>query len=74
VALSEAASARALRADPKVSLDDIVRLQRAAVAAMRRLHLDRHKPQASGERTLGDLLRDDLERERQELVREQARG
>lgn len=57
VALSEAASARALRADPKVSLDDIVRLQRAAVAAMRRLHLDRHKPQQAGP-TLADLLRE----------------
>jgi hypothetical protein len=57
VALSEAASARALRADPKVSLDDIVRLQRAAVAAMRRLHLDRHKPQQAG-LSLADILRE----------------
>jgi len=44
VALSEAASARALRADPDISLDDVVRLQRLADQSVRRLRLDRHKP------------------------------
>jgi hypothetical protein len=41
-ALAEAASARALRADPKISLDDVVRLSRAADLAVRRL-LDRRE-------------------------------
>jgi hypothetical protein len=41
-ALAEDASARALRADPKVTLDDVVRLTRLADLSVRRLHLDRH--------------------------------
>jgi hypothetical protein len=40
-ALAEDAAARALRADPKVSLDDVVRLTRLADLSVRRLHLDR---------------------------------
>ena len=39
-ALSEQASARALCADPAVSLDDVVRLHRASDYAVRRLRLD----------------------------------
>jgi len=38
-ALAEAAAARALRADPKVTLDDVVRLTRLADLAVRRLNL-----------------------------------
>jgi hypothetical protein len=41
-ALAEQAAARALRADPKVAYDDVVRLSRLADHAVRRLHLDRH--------------------------------
>jgi histidinol-phosphate/aromatic aminotransferase/cobyric acid decarboxylase-like protein len=41
-ALAEAASARALRADPKVTLDDVVRLNRLADHAVRALRLNRH--------------------------------
>jgi hypothetical protein len=53
-ALAEQASARALRADPAISLDDLVRLQRLADLAVRRLHLDRRtKEQPS----LADVLR-----------------
>jgi hypothetical protein len=40
-ALAEDAAARALRADPKVAYDDVVRLSRLADHAVRRLHLDR---------------------------------
>jgi hypothetical protein len=40
VALSEDASSRALRADPKVTLDDVVRLTRLAELSVRRLRLD----------------------------------
>jgi hypothetical protein len=55
-ALAEAAAARALRADPKVSLDDVVRLTRLADISVRRLHLDRHmKPQSAP--SLADYLR-----------------
>jgi hypothetical protein len=54
-ALAEAASARALRSDPKVTLDDVVRLQRTAALAVHRLHLDRHRPQPTGP-TLGEYL------------------
>jgi hypothetical protein len=57
VALAEAASARALRADPRVSMDDVVRLQRAADLAVRRLHLDRHKSSPAGP-SLAHLLRE----------------
>jgi hypothetical protein len=55
-ALAEDASARALRADPAISLDDVVRLSRWADLCVRRLHLDRHntKPQSS----LAGLLRE----------------
>jgi hypothetical protein len=41
-ALAEQASARALRADPKVAYDDVVRLSRLADHAVRRLRLDRN--------------------------------
>jgi hypothetical protein len=44
-ALAEEARARALRSDPKVTLDDVVRLNRLAEHAVRALHLDRHKQQ-----------------------------
>jgi hypothetical protein len=40
-ALAEDATARATRADPRVSLDDLVRLTRLADISVRRLHLDR---------------------------------
>jgi hypothetical protein len=40
--LAEDAAARALRADPKVTLDDVVRLNRLAEIAVRRLRLDRN--------------------------------
>jgi hypothetical protein len=42
-ALAEQAAARALRADPKVAYDDVVRLSRLADHAMHGLRLDRHK-------------------------------
>jgi hypothetical protein len=45
VAYSEQLSARALRADPAVCPDDVIRASRAADHAMRRLNLDRHKAQ-----------------------------
>ena len=45
VAYSEVLSARALRADPAVNPDDVIRASRAADHAMRRLHLDRHVAQ-----------------------------
>jgi hypothetical protein len=57
MALSEAAAARALRADPSVTLDDVVRLSRAADQAVRRLQLDRHKAQPVGP-TLSDILKE----------------
>lgn len=54
-ALAEDAAARALRADPKVTLDDVVRLTRLADLSVRRLHLDRrNRSQASP--TLSDYL------------------
>ena len=59
VAFSEQLSARALRADPAVCPDDVIRASRAADHAMRRLNLDRHK--ASSGPTLADIIR----RERQ---------
>jgi hypothetical protein len=45
LALAEEARARALRSDPKVTLDDVVRLNRLAEHAVRALHLDRHTKQ-----------------------------
>ena len=45
-ALSEDASAKALNADPRVDMDTLVRLNRLADLAVRRLHLDRHRPAA----------------------------
>jgi hypothetical protein len=57
VAYSEQLSARALRADPAVSPDDVIRASRAADHAMRRLNLDRHKPQSGGP-SLADILRE----------------
>jgi hypothetical protein len=59
VAFSEQLSARALRADPAVCPDDVIRASRAADHAMRRLNLDRHK--APSGLTLADIIR----RERQ---------
>jgi hypothetical protein len=45
--LAEQASAGAARADPKVGLDDVVRLNRLADLVVRRLHLDqRRRPTA----------------------------
>jgi hypothetical protein len=41
-ALAEAARARALRSDPHVTLDDVVRLNRLSESAVRALRLDRH--------------------------------
>lgn len=54
-ALAEAARARALRADPKVTLDDVVRLNRLAEFAVRSLRLDRNN--ATRQPTLADYLR-----------------
>jgi hypothetical protein len=51
-ALAEDAAAKATRADPKVTLDDVVRLTRLADISVRRLQLDR-KPETP---SLGDLL------------------
>jgi hypothetical protein len=51
-ALAEVAAARALRADPQISFDDVVRLTRLADLSVRRLQLDR-KPDPP---SLGDLL------------------
>ena len=42
-ALAEDASARAVRGDPQITLDDVVRLQRVSDLAVRRLHLDKHR-------------------------------
>jgi hypothetical protein len=55
-ALAEEARARALRADPKVSLDDLVRLTRLADISVRRLHLDQRR-NAMRQPTLSDYLR-----------------
>jgi hypothetical protein len=44
-ALAEQAAARALRADPKVAYDDVVRLSRLADHAVRRLRLDQRVKQ-----------------------------
>jgi hypothetical protein len=53
-ALAEDAAARALRGDPKVAYDDVVRLSRLADISVRRLRLDRHNtPQPK----LSDYLR-----------------
>jgi hypothetical protein len=46
-ALAEHAAARALRADPKVALDDVVRLSRLADIAVRRLRLDQRTAPAT---------------------------
>jgi hypothetical protein len=56
VALAEDAAAKALNADPRISLDDLVRLERCAAAAVRRLHLERYTPQPPGP-TLSEILR-----------------
>jgi hypothetical protein len=63
VALSEAARARALSADPGVTMDDVVRLSRAADLAVRRLQLDRRDKLDDGP-TLSDILRESWDRER----------
>ena len=49
-ALAEDAAARATRADPKITLDDVVRLTRLADISVRRLRLDQRsvkQPQLS---------------------------
>jgi hypothetical protein len=56
VALSEAARARALSADPSVTMDDVVRLSRAADLAVRRLQLDRRDKPDNGP-TLSDYFK-----------------
>jgi hypothetical protein len=60
VAYSEQLSAKALRADPAVSPDDVIRASRAADHAMRGLRLDRHK--APSGLSLADLLREEQRR------------
>ena len=55
-ALAEAARARALRADPKVTLDDVVRLSRLAEHAVRALHLDQRNT-TQKQPSLSDYLR-----------------
>jgi hypothetical protein len=54
-ALAEDAAARALRADPKVTLDDVVRLTRLADLSVRRLRLDQRN--ATPQPSLSDYLR-----------------
>ena len=54
-ALAEDAAARATRADPKVSLDDVVRMTRLADLSVRRLHLDRRNTKQQP--SLADYLR-----------------
>jgi len=54
-ALAEQAAARALRADPKVAYDDVVRLSRLADHAVRRLRLDRRN--TTQQPSLADYLR-----------------
>jgi hypothetical protein len=61
VAYSEVLSARALRADPAICPDDVIRASRAADHAMRRLNLDRHK--APSGLTLADIIRRGWERQ-----------
>jgi hypothetical protein len=61
VAYSEVLSAKALRADPAVSADDVIRASRAADHAMRGLRLDRHI-KAPGGLSLADLLREERQR------------
>ena len=53
-ALAEQASARALRADPRIGLDDLVRLQRLADLAVRRLRLDQR---SAKQPSLANVLR-----------------
>ena len=53
-ALAEDAAARATRADPAISLDDVVRLTRLADISVRRLHLDQRTKQQP---SLADFLR-----------------
>jgi hypothetical protein len=54
-ALAEVARARALRGDPDIAYDDIVRLSRLAAHALRHLQLDRNT--AKQQPTLSDYLR-----------------
>jgi hypothetical protein len=56
VALSEDASARALNADPRVDMDTLVRLNRLADLALRRLHLDRYRPAPPAQPSLSQYL------------------
>jgi hypothetical protein len=55
-ALAEQAAARALRADPKVAYDDVVRLSRLADHAVRRLRLDHRDTKQAP--SLAGLLRE----------------
>ena len=52
-ALAEQAAARALRADPAVAYDDVVRLSRLADLAVRRLRLDRRDEATEVDRLSG---------------------
>ena len=45
--LAEDAAARAARGDPRITLDDLVRLQRLADLTVRRLRLDRPQTKAT---------------------------
>jgi hypothetical protein len=53
-ALAEAARARALRSDPHVTLDDVVRLNRLSESAVRALRLNQHNTKQKT--TLADYL------------------
>ena len=64
-ALSEDAQAKALMADPRITIDEVVRLARAADLAVRRLHLDRLK-QTEGP-TLAEVLREHAGRGREDV-------
>ena len=56
VALTEDATAKATKADPRVSLDDVVRLSRMSDLAVRRLRLDDRR-NTKTQPGLADLLR-----------------
>ena len=57
--LAEDAAARAARGDPKISLDDVVRLTRLADLSVRRLRLDERNTKQQP--SLADYLRSDGE-------------
>jgi hypothetical protein len=54
-ALAEHLRGAALRGDPAATPNAVVRITRLADLSVKRLHLDRHKPQQAGP-TLGQLL------------------